>query len=550
MTIRFKLSSVAILFFFALLTVNAQRGRNTFELGLSEFLLNKSPFQIISGELHPARIPAEYWRHRIQMAKAMGCNTISVSVFWNYHETEEGVFDFESGNHNLAEFFRLAQQEQMWLIVKPGPYTGADWEFGGLPPYLLQKPDIELKSTDAKYTAAVERYVANLSNVLKPFMVTRGGTVLMLQIEDGYGKELWSTNGIDIPVFIGDYPTINTGGATHWGEKWAKGDSIRLLSEVKSLMDNKKSFNFYVIHGGTNFGYTAGASYDGKGYKPDVTSYDYNALITEQGVPTGRYMALRELMGSYQKLPPIPHPMPAIDILAIGLMPFSSVWNILPEPVNSEQPQPFEYYGQDYGFMVYKTELTGQKSGKLTITDLHDYATIFLNGNYIGKIDRRLGENSIELPDTEAENIVIEILVEGMGRISPDQNLIDHKGITGNVTLNDMTLTSWHAYKMPMDRKTIYDLRSSGRNLNKPGIIFKGSFMYLDTMGDTFIDVSNYEKGVVWINGHNLGRYWNIGPQTRLFCPVSWLKRGLNEIIIFDLHQTVPKPVFGFKTLD
>ena len=206
-------------------------------------------------------------------------------------------------------------------------------------------------------------------------------------------------------------------------------------------------------------------------------------------------------------------------------------------------------FGKDYGFMLYKTELTGQKSGKLTITGLHDYATIFLNRNYVGKIDRRLGENYIELPDTEAENYVLEILVEGMGRVSPTQSIVDRKGINEKVTLNDITLTNWQVYNLPMDRKTIYDLRSSGRNLDKPGIIFKGSFMILDN-GDTFIDVSNYEKGVVWINGHNLGRYWNEGPQVRLFCPASWLRQGLNEIIIFDLHQTVPKPVFGFKTME
>ena len=540
-----RLNLIIILFFLALLTVNAQRSRrNTFELGVSEFLLNRNPFQIISGELHPARIPAEYWRHRIQMAKAMGCNTITIPVFWNYHETEEGVFDFETGNRNLAEFFRLAQAEQMWVIVKPGLYAGADWEFGGMPPYLLRTSDINFSGSDTRYTAALQRYIASLSNVLKPHMITNGGALLMLQVTE-YGKELWNVSGIDIPVFTGEMPTVFTGKATHWGEEWAKGDSTQLLSEVKQLMNNKKSFNFYVIHGGTNFGYTAGASLGTEGYKPSLTSYDYDALLTEQGVPTGKYMAVRELMESYFRLPSIPRPVPAMDILAIGLMSFNSVWNILPEPVNSEQPRPFEHYGQDYGFMVYKTELTEYKQGKLTFYDLHDYATVFLNGNYIGKIDRRLGENSIELPDTEAENHVIEILVEGMGRSS----ILDRKGITEKVTLNDITLTDWQIYSLPMDRKTINDLRSSGRNLNRPGTIFRGSFMILE-IGDTFIDLSNYEKGVVWINGHNLGRYWNIGPQQRLFCPESWLRNGLNEIIIFDLHQTVPKPVFGFKALE
>ena len=590
----------------AVFSAQAQKGKHSFELGTTEFLLDGKPFQIISGEMHPARIPAEYWRHRIQMAKAIGCNTISAYLFWNYHETEEGVYDFETGNHNIAEFFRLVQEEEMWLIVRPGPYVCAEWELGGIPPYLLRIPDIKLRCMDPRYMAAAERYMGKLSEVIKPFMVTKGGPLLMIQIENEYGsfgndrnylkrlKEVWAQNGIDVPTFTGDGPTtfmleagslpgsavgldpgsspadfelaakMNSGvpvfssetypgWLTHWGEEWIRPDTGKLLREVKFLMDNKKSFNLYVIHGGTNFGYTAGANSGGKGYEPDVTSYDYDAPINEQGQPTPKYEALRKLLGSYlpkgKKLPPVPAPIPAIELTAIGLLPFNSVWNILPEPENSVQPKPFEAYNQDYGFMVYRTELIGHKSGKLVITELHDYATVFLNGEYVGKIDRRLGENSIDLPVSKVANPVLDILVEGMGRINFAQQLIDRKGITDRVTLNGMTLMNWKVFRLPMDRKAIYDLRSTGKNLDKPGIIFKGSFM-VQEKGDTFIDVSNYTKGLVWVNGHNLGRYWNIGPQKRLYCPDSWTREGLNEIIIFDLHQTEAKPVFGYKTLD
>ena len=591
---------------FSLFNGYAQKGRHSFELGPSEFLLDGKPFLIISGEMHPARIPEEYWRHRIQMAKAMGCNTISAYIFWNYHETEEGVYDFETENHNLAEFFRIVQEEEMWLIVRPGPYVCAEWEFGGIPPYLLRIPDIKVRCMDPRYMAAAERYIGKLAEVIKPYMVTKGGPLLMIQIENEYGsygndrnymarlKEVWINNGVDIPSFTGDgattymleagslpgsavgldpgsspadfelaakmnpgVPVFSSetypGWLTHWGEEWARPDTSKLLRDVRFLMDNNKSFNLYVIHGGTNFGFTAGANSGGKGYEPDVTSYDYDAPINEQGQATPKYQALRNLIGSYlpkgKKLFPIPEPVPAIEIGAISVMPFTSIWNILPEPVSSVQPKPFEAYGQDYGFMLYKTELIGHKSGKLVITDLHDFATVFLNGNYIGKIDRRLGENSIDLPVTDAKNPVLEIFVEGMGRINFAQHLIDRKGITERVTLNGMTLMNWQVYKLPMDRKSIYDLRSSGKNLDKPGLFFKGNFMSMEK-GDTFIDVSNYTKGFVWINGHNLGRYWNIGPQKRLYCPDSWLKEGLNEVIIFDLIQTQPKPVFGFKTLN
>jgi beta-galactosidase len=353
-----------------------------------------------------------------------------------------------------------------------------------------------------------------------------------------------------VPVFSSEtYP----GWLTHWGEEWARPDTAELFKEVKYLMDNKKSFNFYVIHGGTNFGFTAGANSGRKGYEPDVTSYDYDAPINEQGWPTAKYLALRKLIGSYlpkgKRLPSIPEPPQAIQIPLIFPSRFTSLWDNLPQPINSVTPKSFEAYGQDYGFMLYQTELTGHKKGKLTVTDLHDYATVFLNGEYIGKLDRREGINTIDLPETKVANPVLEILVEGMGRINFAQYIIDRKGITDRVTLNGMTLMNWKVYKLPMDWKYVYDLRSSGKVLNKPGVFFKGNFS-LGVTGDTFFDMSNYIKGFVWVNGHNLGRFWEIGPQKRLYCPASFLRMGLNEIMIFDLHLTEPKPVSGVATME
>ena len=582
------------------------KAKQTFALGTTEFMLDGNPFQIISGELHPSRIPADYWRHRIQMAKAMGCNTISVYIMWNYHEQEEGVFDFETGNRNLAQFFNLVQEEGLWLIVRPGPYVCAEWELGGIPPYLLRIPDIKLRCMDPRYMAAAERYIAKLAEVVKPFQVTSGGPLLMLQIENEYGsfgndrnylarlKEVWTANGIDVPFFTGDGPTTNMleagtlpgcavgldsgsrpehfelaakmnpgvpvfssetypGWLTHWGEEWARPDTTSLLKEVKFLMDNKKSFNFYVIHGGTNFGYTAGANSGGKGYEPDVTSYDYDAPIDEQGRPRAKYFALRNLIGSYlpkgKKLPPVPEPIPSYEIPSIGLTVFSSVWDNLHPAVSSVQPKPFEAYGQDYGFILYTTELIGHKKGKLTVTDLHDYATVFLNGEFIGTLDRREGINTIDIPESKAERPLLEILVEGMGRINFAQNLIDRKGITDRVTLNGMTLMNWKVYNLPMDDKFIYDLRSSNRTPGKRGIFFKGNF-FLTAPGDTFLDLSNFQKGVIWVNGHNLGRYWKIGPQKRFYCPASFLRKGNNEMIVLDLLQTEPQIAVGFKTAE
>ncbi|TFG43781.1 MAG: beta-galactosidase [Bacteroidia bacterium] len=568
--------------------------------------MDGNPFQIISGEMHPSRIPANYWRHRIQMAKAMGCNTISVYIMWNFHEQQEGVFDFETDNRNLSEFFKIVDEEGLWLIIRPGPYVCAEWELGGIPPYLLRIPDIKLRCMDPRYMSAAERYISKLAEVIKPYLITNGGPGLMLQIENEYGsygndrnyitrlKDVWVENGIDIPLFTGDGPTTYMleagtlpgcavgldsgsrlahfelaakmnpgvpvfssetypGWLTHWGEKWARTDTTELLKEIKFLIDNKKSFNRYVIHGGTNFDYTAGANSGGKGYEPDITSYDYEAPINEQEQPTAKYMALRRLLGSYlpkgKKLPPIPEQIPAYEVPSIGLTTFSSVWDNLPQPVNSVQPKPFEAYNQDYGFILYTTELIGHKKGKLTVTELHDYATVFLNGEFIGTLDRKEGINSIDIPESKAGRPVLEILVEGMGRINFAQNIIDRKGITDRVTLNGMTLMNWKVYNLPMDNKFIYDLRSSSRTPGKRGIFFKGNF-FLGAAGDTFLDMSNFQKGIAWVNGHNLGRYWNIGPQKRLYCPATFLRQGTNEMIVFDLLQTEPQIVVGFKTAE
>jgi beta-galactosidase len=600
------LKTLVVLFLISGASALAQTTSHTFFMSDSVFIMDSQPFQIIGGEMHPGRIPAEYWRHRVQMAKAMGCNTIAAYIFWNYHESEEGTYDFTSGNHNLKEFFRIVQEEGMWLIVRPGPYVCAEWEFGGIPPYLLRIPDIKIRCMDPRYMAAAEKYISKLAEEIKPFMITKGGPILMLQIENEYGsygndrnyllrlKEVWKQCGIDLPTFTGDGPTeymleagslpgsavgLDSGSSqadfdlakkmnpgvpvfssetypgwlTHWGEEWVKPDTARLLKEVKFLMDHKKSFNLYVIHGGTNFGFTAGANSGGKGYEPDITSYDYDAPVNEQGQPTPKYLALRKLIGSYlpkgKKLPPVPAPIPVMEIPPIGLQPFTSVWDKLTQPVLSVQPKPMEAFAQDYGFILYKTELVGHKSGKLVVTDVHDYATVFLNGVYIGKLDRREGINSINLPASNVQNPVLEIFVEAMGRINFAENMIDRKGITDRVTLNGMTLMNWKIYNLPMDKKYIFDLRSSGKTLNKPGIFFRGNF-FIQKAGDTFFDLTNYTKGILWINGHNLGRYWKIGPQKRLYCPESWLNEGLNEILIFDLHQTEPKPVLGMKTLE
>ena len=586
-------------------------GRHTFALGASDFLLDGAPFQIIACEIHPVRVPAEYWAHRIRMAKAMGCNTIAAYVFWNAHEREEAVFDFTTGNLNLAEFVRIAQKEDLWVLLRPGPYVCAEWDFGGIPPYLLKDPELRVRSLYPRYMQAAERYITQLARVITPLLVTRGGPVLMVQIENEYGsyandraymfrlRDVWKARGIDVPFFTGDGPTqfmleagslpgaavgldsgsnerhwelarsivpgvpvfsseTYPGWLTHWGESWAAPSLPNLLKEVTFLMANKKSFNFYVAHGGTNFGFTAGANSGGKGgYEPDVTSYDYDAPIDEQGRATPKYTALRDLIASYlpagRSLPPVPDPIPSIDVPEFAMAPFTSIWDRLPQPIASVHPKPFEMYGQNQGLVLYRTTLVGRKSGRLQLTDLRDYALVFVDGKHIGTLDRRLGEKTIELPATSNPSPVLDILVEGMGHINFAQEIIDRKGITDRATLAGMTLMNWQVYLLPLSDAWVNNLRkepvaTASTNSAKPGQFFRGTFK-LDRAADTFIDMTGYRKGVVWVNGHNLGRYWDIGPQKRLYCPAPWLKAGENEVVVLDLHMTQAAPLRGKATL-
>ncbi len=584
-------------------TTDYKQAEHTFSMNSEGFFLDERPFQIISGEMHYSRIPKEYWRHRIQMAKAMGCNTIATYVFWNFHETEKGKFDFTSENHHLAEFIEIVQEEGMWLLFRPGPYSCGEWDLGGIPPYLLSIPDIKLRCSDTRYMESVEKYISVMSQQIKPYLITNGGPIILLQIENEYGsygndrsymkrlKELWEKAGINVPYYTSDGATtymleagtlpgvavgldpggnqnnfdlarkMNPGVAvfssetypgwlTHWSEKWQRPGTKALLEEVRFLMDNKYSLNFYMLHGGTNFGYFAGANAGGPGnYLPDITSYDYDAPINEQGEATEKYYELQKLLKEYKvEVSTPPEPIPVMNIPEIQMMAYTSIWNNLTNPIESVQPKPFEYYNHFYGFALYKTKLIGRKKGKLYIKELHDYATVFVDGKYIGSIDRMKGQNHIDIPESVSENPVLEIFVEGMGRINFAQELIDRKGITERVTLNGMTLMNWEVYCLPMNTYFINNLNSTENN-TKQGVFFKGEFT-LDELADTYLDMSKYKKGMVWVNGHNLGRYWEIGPQYTLYCPKSWLKNGKNEIVIFDLHQLNAETVKGVKKLN
>lgn len=596
----------------------------------SAFLLDGKPFQIRSGEMHPARIPVEYWRHRIRMAKAMGLNTISFYVFWNYHEQRPGVFDFRSERRDLVRFAQLCQEEGMWVLFRPGPYCCGEWDLGGIPSYLLRYPGVQLRvnaNTDPHYMAAVRRYFDHLAPLVQPLMIENGGPVLMIQIENEFGsyasddayvaelRQIWLDHGIqgpfytedglgqveanhtnvpggaialsggdpnsiaacrqrfpDVPAFGGEvYP----GWLTHWGDSTFAGKNYDPQSAIKGFMDNNESFNLYMLHGGTSFGYFPGANAgnDGSNYQPDITSYDYSAPITEQGRVTDKYTRYRALLASYlpDPLPDVPKPVPTLvrsgsrDLLP---KPFASVWENLPPALATSQtvdPQPMEMYGQDFGFVLYRTTLAGYSGGRLAVDEVHDYATVFLDGRYQGgfsrtaipaaesqKLGLSTGGDPLQL-DRSAGRPTLDVFVEGMGRINYGHGLVDRKGITDSVSLEDAgalsgTVIGWQVHLLPMDERYIQRLRHQIGDPARPGQFFRCE-PHLSEVADTYVDMSNWTKGLVWVNGHNLGRYWEIGPQHRLYCPASWLRRGRNEIVIFDHHQTEAKPISFAATL-
>lgn len=569
-----------------------------------EFVLNGKPFQIMAGEIHFQRIPREYWADRLVKVRAAGLNTVCTYVFWNALEPEPGQWDFSGGN-DLAAFLRTAQRAGLWVVLRPGPYACAEWDFGGLPIWLLRTPDIKVRCSDPRYLAACEAYIQKLAAEFRDLQVQRGGPVLMVQIENEYGsygndreymaalRQMWEKAGIEGPFYTADGATphmleagtvpgaaigldpgtsdkdfavaarfgpgvpvfcseLYPGWLTHWGEKWARVKTEEVLSDLQWLLDNRKSFNFYMFHGGTNFGFWAGANFSDK-YEPDVTSYDYDAPLNEMGQPTPKYFAIRNVLRRFQPkgtaLPDLPRPLPAIEIPDIAFPESASLFDNLPGPVRSPQPRPMEAYGQSHGFILYRAKLLGHRSGPLTIIDLHDYANVYVDGKFLGTLNRAKKESTIEIPKSDPPHQSVDILVEAMGRINFGQLLLDRKGITDRVTLNSMTLMNWDVHNLPLEEDDLAGLKFGTGATEKPGIFFRGTFELRD-IGDTYLEMTGWKKGVVWVNGRNLGRYWEIGPQKRLYCPGPFLKQGKNEIIVFDLHLLRPATVRGLKSLE
>ncbi len=559
----------------------------------------------MSGEMHYPRIPREYWHDRLVKARAMGLNTVCTYLFWNVHEPGPGLFDF-SGDLDIAEFVREAQRVGLNVIVRPGPYVCSEWDLGGLPSWLLKHRDIKLRCGDPRYEEAAERYLKRVALELAPLQADRGGPIIMFQVENEYGsygndkahlqflRSTMQSAGLTVPFFTSDgpaphlltagtlpdvLPVVNFGGRpkeafetlerfragvphmtgefwcgwfTHWGDStWGSSNTAKQTEELRWMVENGKSFNLYMFHGGTNFGWTAGANH-GRYYEPDVTSYDYDAPLDEMGNPTPKYHAFREVLLMHQPPEAVPPPLPdrrqGIEIPAFKPVAGPRLLDMLPGSIRKPQPVSMEELGQDHGLILYRTTLIGPTSGLLTVTELHDYALVFVDGVFVDTLDRTKGKFSVRLPETSSPTPVLEILVEAMGRVNFGQHLIDRKGITERVTLRGIILMNWEMFPLPLKDPTA-DLARYRRNVANHGPRFYEASFTLAEPGDTFLDMSGWSKGAVWVNGHHLGRYWNVGPQRRLYLPGPWLKAGRNRLVILDLLADEAAAVSGRRAM-
>ncbi|HEX3988623.1 MAG TPA: beta-galactosidase, partial [Verrucomicrobiae bacterium] len=549
--------------------------------------------------MHPGRIPHQYWADRLRMAHAMGLNAVSIYVFWNQHEPREGEFHF-SGDEDIARFVKLAQKEGLWVILRPGPYCCAEWEFGGYPWWLLKEHDMKVRSQDARFLSAAETYMKKLGQQLAPLQITHGGPIIMAQVENEYGsfggdhvymekiREMDRAAGFDVPLFtadgggnmmakghlpealpglnggsgpdimkeIGKYrptgpwfvPELYPGWLDHWGEPHARTGIDGVVRETEWDLTNHVSFCYYVVCGGTSFGFMNGANYGGH-YQPQPTSYDYDAPMDEMGRPTKKFFALRDVLAKYlapgETLSDVPAATPVIEIPKIQLPESANIFENLGEPVKSETPLSFEDLSQGYGYVLYRTHISGPVEATLLIKDLRDFAVVCVDGKRVATLDRRKNQQSMPLK-ISGQSATLDILVENCGRINYGGRMRDNrKGITESVMLGDHELTGWEMYRLPFDSTASLHFKP-GPAPSAPAV-HRGTFK-LSELGDAFLDMRKWGKGIVFVNGHNLGRYWNIGPQQTLYLPGVWLKKGRNEIEVFELMKDDVDIVEGIKS--
>jgi beta-galactosidase len=570
-----------------------------FNVVQDQFVLDGLPFQILAGEMHYPRIPRELWRDRFKKLKSLGLNTLATYVFWNAHETQPGVYDF-SGNLDIAAYIRMAQEEGLWVTLRPGPYVCAEWDGGGLPAWVFTTPDIPARSLDPRFMQPVTRWLKRLGQELKPLLISQGGPIILTQVENeygSYGKDLayrqemhrtLEASGFDGVFYTADpadalengslpnvVAGINFGSWAKPEKEFAALDKFRptgprfcaelwggwfdqfsdvhsvvdippLMDSLKWMLDRKMSISFYMLHGGTSFGFYPGANFNKKtGYQAHITSYDYDAILDEAGRPTPKYQAAKALFANYlpaTAFAPLPEPELTALVPRFRLKEAASLYQLLGKPSSAAQPKTLEGLAQNHGLLLYRHKHSRAIKGNLQFGDVRDYALVSLNGNHLGTLDRRLNETALHLNNQKSGSL--DILVDTHGHVNYGELLgKDQKGLLGGATLNETALNGWEHYTLPLD--DIKSLRFQTTPVAGPAF-YRGEFDV--SAGFTFLDMRGWGKGYVWVNGYNLGRYWSAGPQHAIFVPAPYLKAGRNEVIVLDLHEGAERTLAGGKS--
>jgi beta-galactosidase len=585
----------------SLLLAAGQKGRaqTAFSIGNESFLLHGKPFVIRCGEMHFARIPRAYWRHRLKMAKAMGLNTICAYLFWDLHEPAPGLFNWKGGA-DAAAFCKIAQEEGLYVLLRPGPYSCAEWDFGGLPWWLLQNKSLALRSRDPRYLLECSRYLDEVGRQLAPLQIDRGGNILMVQVENEYGsfgsdtayigtiRDMLLHAGFTVPLFTCDGPTqlyndtrsdifcaVNFGSDPvnglsalrairpsgplmvseyypgwfdSWGGRHMTGSTSKVSGDIRYMLDHRASFSIYMVHGGTTFGLWSGANADP--YMPETSSYDYDAPISENGVATSKYYALRGLLRGYlQTGETLPEPPPALPVQTIPRFSITARAPVIPQlhrSVFRDTLVNMEDIGQGYGDILYETSLPAGDSTTLDLGEVHDYALVYLGDSLVVTLDRRKDGHVVHLPVRTATS-TLRIFVEAMGRVNYGPKLADWKGLRGTPrSTQGGAVKGWRMYPLPLGEEAPR-LRYSAITGTTNGPALYKAFFTVRRKADTFLDMRSFVKGVVWINGHCLGRYWNIGPTQTMYLPGTWLRVGANEVVVMDLFAPMSLQLQGLE---
>ncbi|MFD3620360.1 beta-galactosidase family protein [Streptomyces sp. NPDC058676] len=558
------------------------------------FLLHGEPFRIISGALHYFRVHPDQWTDRLRKARLMGLNTVETYLPWNLHEPAPGTLVLD-GLLDLPRFLRLAQAEGLHVLLRPGPYICAEWDDGGLPAWLISDPDIRLRTSDPRFTDAFDRYLDQLLPPLLPHLATNGGPVIAVQVENEYGaygddtaylkhvEQALRSRGVDELLFTCDQANaehLTTGSlpgllATstfgsrveeslavlrthqpegplmcaefwigwfdHWGGPHHTRSAADAAADLDRLLSAGASVNIYMFHGGTNFGFTNGANHK-HAYEPTVTSYDYDAPLTESGDPGPKYHAFREVIARHAAVPdePAPAPGPKLPPTAVRLehrAPLLPFLRTLEAAARTEDPVTMDELGVQSGYVLYRTTLPASGDGLLHFAGgVGDRAQVFVDGASVGVLERERHDETLPVR-VPAPGAVLEVLVENQGGVNYGPRIGAPKGLLGPVSFQGAALRGWECRPVPLGDLGAVPFVPSDAATDAVPAFHRGTFE-VATPADTFLALPGWTKGQAWVNGFHLGRYWNRGPQHTLYVPGPVLRPGANELVLLELHAT------------